>query len=66
MRFEICPYCEQPGWVMTVRDSPDGFQVSGKCWTCGYTSGSDATGEEDSGEVTGAIDPQPLTDCCGD
>lgn len=39
MRLELCPYCEQPGWVMTVKTTDDGFEVGGKCWTCGYKCG---------------------------
>jgi hypothetical protein len=64
MKFGVCPYCELPGFVTTVKGSTDGLQVSGKCWTCGYTSGRGA--EDGSNEIAQESDPRPVADCCGD
>ena len=32
-----CASCGWPGLVMSVKLSPAGFEVSGKCQVCGYT-----------------------------
>jgi transposase-like protein len=49
MNLGICPYCELDGLVVTVKVTPRGFEVSGKCATCGYTCDSEyASGEMSS------------------
>lgn len=37
MDLAKCAYCGWPGLVMSVKLSPNGFDVTGKCQVCGYT-----------------------------
>ena len=46
--LQECPYCNLPGMVTTMKVSPSGFEVTGKCVTCGYSYDS----EYDPSEVT--------------
>ena len=41
MELHECPYCNMPGLVTKVKTSPGGFEVSGKCVTCGYSYASE-------------------------
>ena len=48
MALQECPYCNLPGLVTTIKSSASGFEVTGKCMTCGYSYDS----EYDPSEVT--------------
>ena len=48
LELQECPYCNLPGMVTTMKASASGFEVTGKCATCGYTYDS----EYESSEVT--------------
>lgn len=37
MDLATCAYCGWPGLVMSVKLSPTGFDVTGKCQVCEYT-----------------------------
>lgn len=41
MELGICPYCELPGLLLSVKSVSGGLEVSGRCLTCGYTCDSD-------------------------
>jgi hypothetical protein len=41
MELHECPYCNMPGLVTQVRTSAGGFEVRGKCVTCGYSYASE-------------------------
>ena len=41
MELHECPYCNMPGLVTKVKTSAGGFEVSGKCVTCGYSYASE-------------------------
>ena len=60
VELSVCPYCNLPGLVTTVKVHADGVEVSGKCTTCGYTYDSDyaaADGSDDlPGEFTRPLD----------
>ena len=42
MELQECPYCNLPGLVTTVKVTTDGFEMTGKCLTCGYSYDSEA------------------------
>lgn len=37
MDLTTCAYCGWPGLVMSVKLSPTGFEVTGRCQVCEYT-----------------------------
>ncbi len=49
LNLQECPYCNLPGLVTTMKVSAGGFEVTGKCVTCGYSYDS-------------AYDPSEITD----
>jgi transcription elongation factor Elf1 len=48
LSLQECPYCNLPGLVTTMKASAGGFEVTGKCITCGYSYDS----EYDPSEIT--------------
>ena len=46
MELQECPYCNLPGLVTTVKVSNSGFEMTGKCLTCGYSYDSEYTPSE--------------------
>ncbi len=61
MNLSLCPYCDLPGLVTTVKVHGSGMDVTGKCTTCGYTYDSEYAPAEVSddlpGEFTRSLDP---------
>jgi hypothetical protein len=41
LTLQECPYCNLPGLVTTMKVSASGFEVTGKCVTCGYSYDSE-------------------------
>ena len=41
MNLSLCPYCDLPGLVTTVKAHGSGMDVTGKCTTCGYSYDSE-------------------------
>ncbi|MGH2521393.1 MAG: hypothetical protein ACRDH2_02715 [Anaerolineales bacterium] len=46
-----CPYCKTCGLVTTMRSTPAGFEVSGRCTVCGYTCDSKYSAADTSDDL---------------
>ena len=53
MNLSLCPYCEQPGLVMTVAVHGNGVDVTGKCTACGYSYDSEYAEAEAHDDLPG-------------
>ena len=53
MNLGVCPYCNLPGMVTTIRATASGLDVTGKCTTCGYSYDSEYSPAETPDDLPG-------------
>jgi hypothetical protein len=53
MNLALCPYCDMPGLVTTVKAHDHGMDMSGQCTVCGYRVDSDYVGYETADDLAG-------------
>jgi transcription elongation factor Elf1 len=53
MNLSLCPYCNLPGLVTTVKVHGSGMEVTGKCTTCGYSYDSEYAPAEANDDLPG-------------
>ena len=53
MDLSVCPYCNLPGLVTTVKVHGSGMDVTGKCATCGYSCDSEYAPSDTTDDLPG-------------
>ena len=56
--LQECPYCNLPGLVTTMKVNANGFEVTGKCVTCGYSYDSEYDPSEINDDLLGEYSRQ--------
>ena len=51
MNLSVCPYCNLPGLVTTVKVHGRGLEVTGQCATCGYRCDSEYAPSDQSDDL---------------
>lgn len=65
MDLSVCPYCNHPGLVTTVKAHGGGLDVSGRCTTCGYSYDSEYTASDVADDLPGEFS-RPLDETVAD
>jgi hypothetical protein len=53
MDLSVCPYCNLPGLVTTVKVHGTSLDVTGKCTTCGYSYDSEYAAADQADDLPG-------------